>query len=127
VCVAADKKNTDLFLILLEKLRAKYPEAQRIHLVLDNYVIHSSRKAENYLEQRHGLFELHFLPPYSPNDNKIERLWRDLHANVTRNHRCRTIEDLMRKVRRWLAAEARHRAHHQRPGSSRHSISKKAA
>ena len=24
------------------------------------------------------------------------RLWRDVHANVTRNHSCKTIDDLMR-------------------------------
>src|SRR5688572_4690975 len=31
---------------------------------------------------------LHFLPPYCPTVNRIERLWLDLHAVVTRNHRC---------------------------------------
>jgi transposase len=30
---------------------------------------------------------LHFLPPYCPDDNRIERLWKDLHDNVTRNHK----------------------------------------
>ena len=35
---------------------------------------------------------MHFLPPYSPQFNPIERVWLDLHANVTRNHRCTTIE-----------------------------------
>ena len=29
---------------------------------------------------------LHFLPPYCPDHNRIERLWKDLHDNVTRNH-----------------------------------------
>ncbi|HET6411328.1 MAG TPA: hypothetical protein VFG53_04670, partial [Anaeromyxobacter sp.] len=28
-------------------------------------------------------------------DNKIERVWLDLHANVTRNHRCKSMEELM--------------------------------
>ena len=50
-----------------------------------------------------------FLPPYSPEHNRIERLWRDLHANVTRNHRCRTISDLMSRVRYWLRREAKRR------------------
>ena len=41
-------------------------------------------------------FRLHFLPPYCPDDNRIERkVWREMHANVTINHRCRTIEELM--------------------------------
>ena len=37
-----------------------------------------------------GKVVLHFLPPYCPDDNRIERVWLDLHANVTRNHRCST-------------------------------------
>ena len=45
---------------------------------------------------------LHFLPPYCPDHNKIERKWRDLHAAVTRNHRCKTIEKLLAEVVRWL-------------------------
>jgi transposase len=47
---------------------------------------------------------LHFLPPYCPDDNKIERVWLDLHANVTRNHRCRSMEELMAQVASFLRA-----------------------
>ena len=45
---------------------------------------------------------LHFLPPYSPDENAIERVWQDLHANVTRNHRCPTMTTLMHEVRYYL-------------------------
>jgi len=34
--------------------------------------------------------------------NKIKRLWLDMHAEVTRNHRCRTIEELMTEVHAFL-------------------------
>ena len=57
------------------------------------------------LAKHEGVFVLHFLPPYSPEHNRIERLWRDLHANVTRNHRHRTIAALMDRVRYWLRRE----------------------
>jgi len=46
--------------------------------------------------------QLHFLPPYCPNHNRIERYWEDLHANVTRNHRCETMDQLMVEVREYL-------------------------
>jgi transposase len=46
--------------------------------------------------------KLHFLPPYCPKYNKIERVWQDLHANVTRNHKCATMPELMREVRYYL-------------------------
>ena len=45
---------------------------------------------------------LHFLPPYCPDHNKIERVWQDLHANVTRNHRCASMAELMNEVRYYL-------------------------
>lgn len=59
------------------------------------------------IEQFNGKNALHFLPPYYPNENKIERLWQDLHANVTRNHRCENMEELIKNIRSWL----RHRSH----------------
>ena len=46
----------------------------------------------------------------SPEHNRIERLWRDLHASVTRTHRCRTISKLMSRVRYWLRREAKRRS-----------------
>jgi transposase len=30
---------------------------------------------------------------YSPDDNPIDRFWEDFHAEVTRNHQCRTMGD----------------------------------
>lgn len=104
--VRSDRKNSDLFLALLDKLRKHHPRARRIHLVLDNYGIHSSRRVRAYLAEHSALFRLHFLPPYSPEHNAIERLWRQVHANVTRNHRCRTIDDLMRRVGCYLRRHA---------------------
>jgi transposase len=47
---------------------------------------------------------MHFLPPYCPTDNRIERVWLDLHANVTRNHTQPTIELLLETVHGYLTA-----------------------
>ncbi len=102
VWVEADRKNSELFIALLQRLEAAYRQAKRIHVVLDNFVIHSSKKTRAALDGLNGRIVLHFLPPYCPDDNKIERLWGTLHANVTRNHRHKTIESLMAAVRAWL-------------------------
>jgi transposase len=103
IWVEGDRKTSYLFLNLLDKLRQRYPQARRLHLILDNYRIHSSTVVQaafgGYLA---GKVELHFLPPYCPEHNKIERVWKDLHANVTRNHRCRGINHLMGEVRYYL-------------------------
>ncbi len=34
--------------------------------------------------------------------NKIERTWLDLHANVTRNQACLSMDELTSNVRRYL-------------------------
>ena len=107
LCVQSARKNSDLFLALLEKLRQHHPRARRIDVVLDNYGIHFSRRVREYLREDACRFELHFLPPYSPDHNLIERVWREVHANVTRKQRCKTIEDLMERVIWHLRREAR--------------------
>ena len=98
-----DHKNSLLFLWLLWELLEAHPKARLIHVILDNYCIHSTKQVQLALQTEAGRrLRLHFLPPYCPDDNRIERTWQDLHANVTRNHHCRRISDLMHNVRRYL-------------------------
>ena len=98
----AERKNAQVFAQFLEFLSTRYRRAKRIHLVLDNYIVHKAHVVARTLEALGGRVVLHFLPPYSPDDNVIERLWKQLHDHVTRNHRHRTIEPLVAAVRRFL-------------------------
>lgn len=100
--VEGERKASALFIALLDRLPQVYADATVIHVVLDNYRIHDSKITQAALRGHGGRIQLHFLPPYCPNDNKIERVWKDLHANVTRNHTCRDIQALMREVRYYL-------------------------
>ncbi len=100
--VQSERKNSSLFISLLHKLALAYPKAKVIHVILDNFRIHTSQITQTSVKAFGGRIVLHFLPPYCPNDNRIERLWEDLHAAVTRNHHCRDIKTLMQNVRRWL-------------------------
>jgi transposase len=102
--VDAPSKASELFHKLVWKLLGEYRHARRIHFILDNYIIHSSKRTKRFLAQFGDRVVLHFLPPYCPDDNRIERVWLDLHANVTRNHRCRTMEELMVQVVAFLRA-----------------------
>jgi len=103
IWVEGERKTSYLFLDLLNQLRKQYPAASRLHLILDNYRIHSSALIQAALHgYLAGKVELHFLPPYCPNHNRIERVWQDLHANVTRNHRCKDMQALMVEVRYYL-------------------------
>jgi transposase len=96
------QKNAALFCQLLRLLATTYPRARRIHLIVDNYGVHSARAVLRLLAHLRGRIVLHFLPPYCPDANRIERVWQDLHANVTRNHRCKTMNHLLANARRYL-------------------------
>ena len=96
------RKNVDLFIALLWRLVGAYPWAKRVHLVLDNYCIHKAKRTQRVLAELGGKVVLHFLPPYCPQANRIERVWLDLHANVTRNHRCRRLPELLSKANDYI-------------------------
>jgi transposase len=98
----ASKKNAELFCEFLRLLAAEYTRARRIHLVVDNYGVHKAHAVDRVLAELGGKVVLHFLPPYCPDANRIERVWQDLHANVTRNHRCKTMNQLLANARRYL-------------------------
>jgi transposase len=100
--VEGERKASALFIALLTRLREQNPRAAVIHVILDNYRIHDSKITQAALAGFGGRVRLHFLPPYCPNENRIERYWEDLHANVTRNHTCRTMDALMVSVRVYL-------------------------
>ena len=96
-------KNSLLFIAMLQKLANEtYAGKRVVHVVLDNYRIHSSKAVQAAVAGLGGRVKLHFLPPYCPDHNKIERVWLDLHANVTRNHTHADMDGLMRDVSRYL-------------------------
>lgn len=98
----AVKKTADMFIESLKHLQRLYRRARTLHIVLDNYIIHKSRSVQRYLAEHGTRVALHFLPPYSPNDNPIERLWKQMHDHVTRNHKHPGIDALVADVIRFL-------------------------
>jgi transposase len=113
IYVEGERKNSLLFLELLHKLVTKtYPGVKRVHVILDNYGIHDSLQVRLALKSPMAAkLKLHFLPPYCPDHNRIERIWKDLHDNVTRNHRCASMEELMADVRCYLGTRNRYGRH----------------
>jgi transposase len=106
--VTGQRKNSGLFIAMLQKLLEQYPDAKRIHVICDNYTIHSSKQTRTWLAEHGQRLKLHFLPPYCPDDNRIERaIWREMHANVTVNHRCESMDELLREVVWWLMSHNR--------------------
>ena len=105
--VAGERKDSVLFVRTLHRLATVVYPGRTVHVVLDNFRIHDSRAARAAVESLAGRVVLHFLPPYCPDHNRIERTWRDLHDNVTRNHTCRDMGGLMAEVTAYLHARNR--------------------
>lgn len=84
VVIEEETINAEAILHLLEAIKKKQRHG-KVYMVLDNAKYHHARLVKNWL-LNHPRFKLIFLPPYSPNLNLIERLWRFFHTKVTNNH-----------------------------------------
>ena len=103
-------RNSDLFLTHLDDLRRRLRGYSRIHVICDNASFHKSRKVKEYMGQWSHRIQIHFLPAYSPETNPIERVWWHLHETITRNHRCKTMEELATLACEWLVCKNNHYA-----------------
>ena len=97
------RKQTGLFLDLLETLDQTYPALHFSHLtvVADNAKIHHAHKVEQWLAA-HPRFQLLYLPTYCPRANPIERAFGDVHDKCTRNHTRKRMWHLVQEVKQHL-------------------------
>jgi transposase len=72
-----DNINGEQFVNLLRLLKERHPQTKRFILYLDNAAYYGKPVVLDWLK-RHPEFRLEPVPPYSPNVNLIERLWKFL-------------------------------------------------
>jgi transposase len=99
-------RNGALFIKHLDELRRRLRRYRKIHVICDNAGCHTSLEVIQYLWKWQGRIEVHLLPSYSPDLNPIERVWWHLHENITRNHRCKDLGELLDRVFAWLGQES---------------------
>lgn len=100
-------RDTDLFLAHLDELRRRYRRYRVIHVICDNAKPHQAARVRKYLAEHGERVKVHYLPTYAPQTNPIERVWWHLHEEITRNHRCRGMEELLDLVFEWLGRGSR--------------------
>lgn len=76
--------NAESIIDFMAKIRTQHTTQKSIHLILDRAGYHRSILVAEQAEKLN--IKLHFLPPYSPNLNPIERLWKVMNE-VVRNNR----------------------------------------
>lgn len=66
------------------EIRKVYPDYnQKIHVILDGAGYHRSQLVKDWAEVVN--IQLHYLPPYSPNLNPIERMWKLMNEHARNN------------------------------------------
>lgn len=68
---------------LLRQIRKDYPEATRITMFLDNAGYNRAHDVQELAQEIN--ITLRYLPPYAPNLNLIERLWKFFKKKIMKN------------------------------------------
>jgi transposase len=102
VSAPGTQRNAELFVRHLDDLRQRLRCYRHIHVICDNAKFHDCRLVWDYLARWGHRITLHFLPKYAPQTNPIERVWWHLHEEITRNHRCRSIDELLELTFDWF-------------------------
>lgn len=84
--------DEDVFICYLKTLLKE--TRKPIHLIVDNAGYHKSAKVRAFLETVIRRLTVHYLPPYSPDYNPIEGLWKNLKKETTHNVYFESLEAL---------------------------------
>ena len=72
--------NAAVFIEFLKRLMAGAKRA--IFLIVDRGPAHIAKKTRAFVDSQHGRLRLFFLPPYSPDRNPDELVWKHLKADT---------------------------------------------
>lgn len=89
--------NTDSFLSFLDQLISRYKD-RKIHLILDNAKYHKGPQVKEWLQDKQQRIELHYLPPYSPEFNAAEYVWKETRRKTTHNRFFKTLSEFKERL-----------------------------
>ena len=88
--------NGESIIEFLGRVRAQYATSGNIHLILDGAGYHRAQVVKDKAKALNIL--LHYLPPYSPNLNPIERLWKVLNEYARNNRYFATTKEFRQQI-----------------------------
>lgn len=91
--------NAESIINFMDKIRAHYDE-KPVHLILDQAGYHCSILVAKHAAKLN--IKLHFLPPYSPNLNPIERLWKVMNEKVRNNRFFKGAKDFKEAINHFF-------------------------
>lgn len=94
-----ERFNAMSFHIFLKHLRRiSYMSRRRIVVIIDNAKYHHAKLHADWRKANEPRFVLNFLPPYSPDLNPIERLWKLTRRLCVHNRYFPTLDDVTATV-----------------------------
>ena len=102
-----DTINAESTIALFKRIERKHPKAKVITIIADNARYYRSIAVKEYLEN--SRIKILFLPPYSPNLNLIERLWKYFRKVVMNNRYYQTLEQFTQAAQSFFANIKSHR------------------
>jgi transposase len=100
--LAVEKVIAPVFIKLLGEIERTHTAMRLIHVFVDNASYHRAGIVKEWLAGGGRKIVLHFLPPYCPHLDPIERLWALMHENVTHNRDYKTFAEFRREVIKFL-------------------------
>jgi len=88
--------NAKSTISFIKKIEAAYPTMTKIYLFADNARYYKNKEVSEFLKT--SKIEIHFLPPYSPNLNPIERVWKWMKERVMYNTYYEYFDDFREAV-----------------------------
>ena len=92
--------NGESIIQFLDSIKSVYPNAPTIHIILDQAGYHRSEAVKAHAEKIN--IKLHYLPPYSPNLNPIERLWKVMNEHVRNNKFFSSAKEFRETIKKFL-------------------------
>jgi len=105
LCMAPEegKFNWITFQGFLEDfLRRKYRSGQELAMIIDNAGYHKKKELWPFFAENRNRLRMLWLPPYSPDLNPIERVWRLTRRQVTHNRYFESIGCLRESLERFF-------------------------
>ena len=94
----ADRFNAQSFQGFLTYLGRHLRKGRKMMVIADNARWHHATILQPWLRQRDQWFQLDYLPPYSPELNPIERVWKLTRRLCTHNRYFPQLEELISAV-----------------------------
>jgi len=98
----SDTHNSKDYINFLKKLDSKYPEGNKIRLILDNLKVHTSEETRKYLASVPGRFEFVFTPKHGSWLNLVEGFFSKLTRQSLRGIRVKSKEELIERIYKYF-------------------------